>query len=183
MLQNLSCTPFYSQWHTLSQSSTAFILRGNSFSAVSNLEGLPVEEPAELLVARPGDQVETDGCNSQPAIIQESAWCLSGLQVDVVDAEISRERHAVFGSLLSIFGCVWKCLKTTQKLRKTTSNDAWYLTVASCLFINICVCPSPWHKWGENFTGVTQNLSKVSEWFPSKRSEREADTENKIKES
>ena len=51
------------------------ILRGKAFSAISNLEGLPVEAPAELLVARPGDQVETGG------------WCLTGAQVDVVDAE------------------------------------------------------------------------------------------------
>lgn len=56
-------------------------------SAISNLEGLPVEAPAELLVARPGGQAETDGCNLQPAIIQMSAWCPTGAQIDVVDAE------------------------------------------------------------------------------------------------
>ena len=31
------------------------------FVTVSNLEGLPVEAPAELLVARPGGQAETSG--------------------------------------------------------------------------------------------------------------------------
>ena len=109
--------------------SIAFILRGKTLdifvpvwgwefllSAVSNLEGLPVEAPAELLVTRPGDQAETDGYNSQPAIIQESAWCLTGLQVDVVDAEISREGHVVFRSLLCIY--FWMCLKMFENYLK-----------------------------------------------------------------